>query len=49
MQVYDRVIPAQSYPTLWVLFFGVVLAAAMEYVIRLMRTLVSDLMGKKST
>lgn len=47
MQVYDRVIPAQSYPTLWVLFFGVVLAAGMEYVIRLMRTLVSDLMGKK--
>lgn len=47
MQVYDRVIPAQSFPTLWVLFFGVVLAAGMEYVIRLMRTLVSDLMGKK--
>ena len=47
MQVYDRVIPAQSYPTLWVLFFGVVLAAGLEYVIRLMRTLVSDLMGKK--
>lgn len=47
MQVYDRVIPAQSFPTLWVLFFGVVLAAGMEYIIRLMRTLVSDLMGKK--
>ncbi|WP_208950910.1 type I secretion system permease/ATPase [Rahnella sp. ChDrAdgB13] len=47
MQVYDRVIPAQSFPTLWVLFFGVVLAAGMEYIIRLMRTLVSDFMGKK--
>ncbi|WP_413529322.1 type I secretion system permease/ATPase [Rahnella inusitata] len=47
MQVYDRVIPAQSFPTLWVLFFGVVLAAGLEYVIRLMRTLVSDLMGKR--
>ncbi|MFZ4831648.1 type I secretion system permease/ATPase [Rouxiella sp. Mn2063] len=47
MQVYDRVIPAQSYSTLWVLFFGVVLAAVLEYVIRLMRTLVSDLMGKR--
>ncbi|CNE14391.1 type I secretion system permease/ATPase [Yersinia nurmii] len=46
MQVYDRVIPAQSYSTLWVLFFGVLLAAAMEYVIRLTRTQVSDLMGK---
>ena len=47
MQVYDRVIPAQSQPTLWVLFAGVVLAAAIEYLIRLMRTQVSDLMGKR--
>ncbi|MEQ9745541.1 type I secretion system permease/ATPase [Pectobacterium actinidiae] len=46
MQVYDRVIPAQSIPTLWVLFFGVLLAAALEYAIRLSRTVVSDLMGK---
>ncbi|MEQ9843636.1 type I secretion system permease/ATPase [Pectobacterium brasiliense] len=46
MQVYDRVIPAQSIPTLWVLFFGVLLAAALEYAIRLSRTIVSDLMGK---
>lgn len=47
MQVYDRVIPAQSFPTLWVLFFGVVMAAALEYAIRLSRTVISDLMGKK--
>ncbi|WP_114195383.1 type I secretion system permease/ATPase [Edaphovirga cremea] len=47
MQIYDRVIPAQSFPTLWVLFFGVLLAAAVEYGIRLMRTQVSDLMGKR--
>ncbi|PIF21220.1 type I secretion system permease/ATPase [Candidatus Pantoea floridensis] len=47
MQVYDRVIPAQSQPTLWVLFTGVLLAAALEYLIRLMRTQVSDLMGKR--
>ncbi|HHL2558893.1 TPA: type I secretion system permease/ATPase [Yersinia enterocolitica] len=47
MQVYDRVIPAQSYATLWVLFFGVLLAAFMEYIIRLTRTQISDLMGKK--
>lgn len=47
MQVYDRVIPAQSYSTLWVLFFGVLVAAALEYTIRLSRTVISDLMGKK--
>ncbi len=47
MQVYDRVIPAQSQATLWVLFAGVLLAALMEYLIRLMRTQVADLMGKR--
>ena len=47
MQVYDRVIPAESYSSLWVLFVGVLLAAAIEYGIRLMRTRVSDLMGKR--
>lgn len=47
MQVYDRVIPAQSLPTLWVLFFGVLLAAGIEYFVRLARTGVSDYMGKQ--
>lgn len=46
MQVYDRVIPAQSVPTLWVLFVGVLLAAVLEYFIRLARTHISDIMGK---
>lgn len=46
MQVYDRVIPAQSMPTLWVLFGGVLMAAGIEYAIRLSRTTLSDLMGK---
>jgi ATP-binding cassette subfamily C protein LapB len=32
---------------LWVLFFGVLIAAALEYAIRLSRTVISDLMGKK--
>ncbi|MGL5699923.1 MAG: ABC transporter transmembrane domain-containing protein, partial [Kluyvera sp.] len=45
-QVYDRVIPAQSFPTLWVLFVGVLLAAVMEFSIRLARTHISDIMGK---
>ncbi|WP_336796973.1 type I secretion system permease/ATPase [Erwinia aphidicola] len=47
MQIYDRVIPAQSESTLWVLFGGVLIAAVIEYLIRLMRTQVSDLMGKR--
>lgn len=46
MQVYDRVIPAQSIPTLWVLFFGVLFAAFLEFFIRLSRTHISDIMGK---
>ncbi|MHC8346677.1 type I secretion system permease/ATPase [Pseudomonas sp. RT6P73] len=46
MQVYDRVIPAESYNTLWVLFIGVLLAAVFEFFIRMARTRASDLMGK---
>jgi ATP-binding cassette subfamily C protein LapB len=46
MQVYDRVIPAESYNTLWVLFIGVLVAALFEFLIRLARTRASDLMGK---
>ncbi|WP_233873467.1 type I secretion system permease/ATPase [Paraburkholderia adhaesiva] len=48
MQIYDRVIPAQSEPTLWVLFSGVMLAIAFEFVLRLSRTHVSDLVGKRA-
>ena len=46
MQVYDRVIPAESYNTLWVLFLGVLMAALFEFFIRMARTRASDLMGK---
>jgi ATP-binding cassette subfamily C protein LapB len=46
MQVYDRVIPAESYNTLWVLFFGVLIAALFEFLVRMARTRASDLMGK---
>ncbi|MHC8403415.1 type I secretion system permease/ATPase [Pseudomonas sp. MDT1-17] len=46
MQVYDRVIPAESYNTLWVLFIGVLVAALFEFLIRMARTQASDLMGK---
>lgn len=48
MQVYDRVIPAESYPTLYVLFSGVLLALAFDFVMRRMRTSVVDLLGKRA-
>jgi len=48
MQVYDRVIPAQSEPTLWVLFGGVTIAIAFEFCMRLARTRISDLIGKRA-
>ena len=37
MQVYDRVVPTQGYSTLWVLSFGVLMAIALELVMRQVR------------
>lgn len=48
MQVYDRVVPAQSEPTLWVLFGGVMLAVLIGFGMRLARTHISDLIGKRA-
>lgn len=48
MQIYDRVIPAQSEPTLWVLFAGVLMAIGFEFLLRLMRTHVTDTIGKRA-
>lgn len=48
MQVYDRVVPAQSYPTLWVLFGGVLIAFLFEFTMRLVRTHTSDVIGKRA-
>ncbi|MEJ0040395.1 MAG: type I secretion system permease/ATPase [Gammaproteobacteria bacterium] len=48
MQIYDRVVPAQSEPTLWVLFGGVMLAIVFEFVLRLSRTHISDLIGRRA-
>ena len=45
MNVYDRVIPAQSIPTLWVLAGGVLLAAIFEFSIRVARIYLSDIIG----
>lgn len=48
MQVYDRVIPAQSIPTLWVLAGGVLLAFIFEFVLRIARIRISDVIGKRA-
>lgn len=47
-QVYDRVIPAESMATLYVLFSGVVLALVFEFVLRGMRVRITDLLGKRA-
>lgn len=47
-QVYDRVVPAQSFNTLYVLFVGVMLAAVFDYVMRRTRTKVIDALGKRA-
>jgi ATP-binding cassette subfamily C protein LapB len=48
MQVWDRVVPARSLNTLWVLAFGVGLALGMEYLLRITRAAITDHFGKKS-
>lgn len=48
MQVYDRVIPGQSMPTLYVLFIGVVLATAIAWGMRILRGKVTNVLGKRA-
>lgn len=48
MQVWDRVVPAQSIPTLWVLALGVITALSFEFLLRMARVSLSDHMGKKA-
>jgi len=48
MQVYDRVVPAQSYQTLFVLFSGVLLAILFDFVMRRLRMNIIDLLGKRA-
>ncbi len=48
MQVYDRVIPAQSEHTLWVLFGGLFIALTVAFLMRLARTHITDLLGKRA-
>lgn len=48
MQVYDRVIPAQSLPSLYVLFGGVFVALLFDLLMRLLRLRITDLLGKRA-
>ncbi len=48
INVYDRVIPSQSIPTLWVLAGGVLIAAIFEFVLRVSRIYLSDIIGKRA-
>jgi len=48
MQVYDRVVPAESIPTLVVLFIGVVIALGFDFALRRMRTTIVDVLGKRA-
>jgi ATP-binding cassette subfamily C protein LapB len=48
MQVYDRVIPAQSEHTLWVLFGGLCIALTFAFLMRVARTHITDILGKRA-
>ena len=47
MNVYDRVIPNKAIPTLWVLAIGVMLALALDFVLRLARGQLVDEIGRR--
>jgi ATP-binding cassette subfamily C protein LapB len=47
-QVYDRVVPAESFNTLYVLFSGVLLALAFDFIMRRLRMSIIDILGKKA-
>jgi len=47
LQVYDRVVPNQAFETLFVLVSGVVIAILLEFILRLLRTHLLDMTGKK--
>lgn len=48
MQVYDRVVPAGSIPTLTILFLGVLIAIGFDFVLRRLRTNIVDVLGKRA-
>jgi ATP-binding cassette subfamily C protein LapB len=48
MNVYDRVVPNNAIPTLWVLAIGTSLAMAFEFLLRVLRGYLLDHAGKKA-
>lgn len=48
MQVYDRVIPAKSLNTLYVLFAGVILSLVFDFGMRKLRAAIIDIVGKRA-
>lgn len=47
MNVYDRVIPNNSIPTLWALALGVVIALSFDFLLRMIRAVVIDNAGRR--
>jgi len=47
LQVYDRVIPHKSEPTLWVLALGALLAVSLEGVLKMARSGLMDVTGRR--
>ncbi|PRD41124.1 type I secretion system permease/ATPase [Phyllobacterium phragmitis] len=47
MQVYDRVVPNLAFATLWVLAIGVMMAIAIEAVVRMVRANLMNTVGKR--
>ncbi|MEZ2745705.1 type I secretion system permease/ATPase [Halopseudomonas bauzanensis] len=47
-QVYDRVVPAESMATLYVLFGGVLIAMVFDFMLRCARVRITDLVGKRA-
>jgi ATP-binding cassette subfamily C protein LapB len=47
LQVYDRVIPHKSEPTLWVLALGAFLAVALEGALKMARSGLMDMTGRR--
>ena len=47
MNVYDRIVPNSAFVSLWTLAIGVVLAAVLEFVLKISRSVILDNTGKK--